>query len=121
MAYGFFKSYHYAMDGPVNAIPHTGHLFKDNNGNFSPIIWDLNGSLWYFQKRITSQPVTTSRSAGIGHIFHGSANNQNKSDYSNVFFRSYKRMYVAHMRTILNETICKWEWFNKSQSITGNR
>lgn len=96
-----FENLTISLDGPINSIPHNYYLFKDNNGRFSPILWDMNMAFGTFKNGLP-QPVTNATLQELD-IFHNSTDPNNK--LTTQFFSSdrYKRMYVAHMRTILNE------------------
>ena len=48
-----FENLTVCLDGPINSIPHNFYLFKDNNGRFSPLLWDMNMGFWNFHKWIT--------------------------------------------------------------------
>ena len=96
-----FSNLTITLDGPINTIPHNFYMFKDNNGRFSPIIWDLNGSFGTFKNGLT-QPVTTQDLQELD-VFHEDSNNQNKMTTKMFSSDQYKRVYIAHMRTILNE------------------
>jgi len=96
-----FENLTVCLDGPINSIPHNFYLFKDNNGRFSPLLWDMNMAFGTFTNGLPG-PVLPSDLQELD-IFH------NINDASNMLttqvFSSdrYKKMYVAHMRTILNE------------------
>ncbi len=96
-----FENLIVCLDGPINAIPHNYYLFKDNNGRFSLILWDMNQAFGTFTNGLPS-PVTNQSLQELD-VFYGSTNNQN--NLTNKIFSSdqYKRMYIAHMRTIINE------------------
>jgi hypothetical protein len=96
-----FENLTVCLDGPINSIPHNLYLFKDNNGRFSPILWDMNMAFGTFKNGLP-QPVTTQDLQELD-IFHGSTNNQNKMCTQMFSSDQYRRMYIAHMRTILNE------------------
>ena len=96
-----FSNLTITLDGPINTIPHNFYMFKDNNGRFSPIIWDLNGSFGTFKNGLP-QPVTTQDLQELD-VFHEDSNTQNKMTTQIFSSDQYKRMYIAHMRTILNE------------------
>ena len=98
------------LDGPINNMSHNFYMFKDNNGRFSPIIWDLNSSFGTFRVSL-SNPASTQDLQELD-IFHGSTNNQNKMCTQMFSSDQYRRMYVAHMRTILNE-----QFINSNYSI----
>ena len=50
-----FENITVCLDGPINSIPHNFYLFKDNNGRFSPILWDMNMAFGTFTNGLPSQ------------------------------------------------------------------
>jgi len=96
-----FENLIVGLDGPINSIPHNFYLFKDNNGRFSPLLWDMNMAFGTFTNGLPI-PVTNADLQELD-IFHESTNSQNKLTTQVFSSDRYKRMYVAHMRTILNE------------------
>ena len=110
-----FSNLTITLDGPINNIPHNFYMFKDNNDNFSPIIWDLNGSFGTFKNGLTT-PVTTQDLQELD-IFHGSTNNQNKMCSQMFSSDQYRRMYVAHMRTILNEQFANNDYSTRALQL----
>ena len=96
-----FENLIIGLDGPINSIPHNFYLFKDNNGRFSPLLWDMNMAFGTFTNGLPN-PVTNANLQELD-IFHESTNSQNKLTTQIFSSDRYKRMYVAHMRTILNE------------------
>jgi len=96
-----FENLTVCLDGPINAIPHNYYLFKDNNGRFSPILWDMNQAFGTFTNGLPN-PVTNQSLQELD-VFYGSTNNQNNLTSKIFSSDQYKRMYIAHMRTIINE------------------
>ena len=96
-----FENLIVGLDGPINSIPHNFYLFKDNNGRFSPLLWDMNMAFGTFTNGLPN-PVTNADLQELD-IFHESTNSQNKLTTQIFSSDRYKKMYVAHMRTILNE------------------
>ena len=116
-----FENLTVSLDGPINSIPHNFYLFKDNNGRFSPILWDMNMAFGGFTMGLPGN-VQNSDLQELD-IFHDSSNNQNK--LTNKIFSSnrYRKMYVAHMRTILNEQFVNGFYNTKAlalQSLISN-
>jgi hypothetical protein len=82
------------------------YLYKDNHGRFDPIMWDLNMSLGGF-------PFAGNQSGGMGSLTVANMQNfplnyhNNDTDWPLIKIvmndPTYKRMYVAHMRTIASE------------------
>jgi hypothetical protein len=96
-----FENLIVGLDGPINSIPHNFYLFKDNNGRFSPLLWDMNMAFGTFTNGLPN-PVTNADLQELD-IFHESTNSQNKLTTQIFSSDRYKRIYIAHMRTILNE------------------
>ena len=71
-----FENLTVCLDGPINTIPHNFYLFQDNNGRFSPILWDMNMAFGTFTNGLTT-PVQNADLQELD-IFHSSTNNQNK-------------------------------------------
>jgi len=110
-----FENLTVCLDGPINAIPHNYYLFQDNNGRFSPILWDMNQAFGTFTNGLPS-PVTNQSLQQLD-VFYGSANNQNS--LTNQIFSSdqYKRMYIAHMRTIINEYFSNNQYYTRAVQL----
>ena len=96
-----FENLIVGLDGPINSIPHNFYLFKDNNGRFSPLIWDMNMAFGAFTNGL-QQPVTNTDLQELD-IFHNITDLNNKLTYQIFSSSRYKRMYLAHMRTIIDE------------------
>lgn len=82
------------MDSPINVF-HNFYLFGDASGRFNPLLWDLNMSFGGFQ-------------SGPGG---GSTLDPLRNSTSNTYLLisrmmsipRYKKMYLAHMRTMIEE------------------
>ncbi len=109
-----FENLTVCLDGPINAIPHNFYLFKDNNGRFSPIMWDMNQAFGTFTNGLPS-PVTNQDLQELD-IFHtgGTDNYMNNQIFSSD---RYKKMYAAHMRTILEENFSNSNYANRISDL----
>ena len=96
-----FENLTVCLDGPINSIPHNFYLFGDNNGRFSPVLWDMNMAFGTFTNGLPN-PVSNVDLQELD-IFHNSSDSKNKLTSHILNLDRYKRMYIAHMRTILNE------------------
>jgi len=110
-----FENLTVCLDGPINSIPHNFYLFQDNNGRFSPILWDMNMAFGTFTNGLPT-PVSVNDLQQLD-IFHNSTDPKNK--LTNQLFSSdrYKRMYVAHMRTILNEQFVNNNYLTRANQL----
>ena len=110
-----FENLTVSLDGPINSIPHNFYLFKDNNGRFSPLLWDMNMAFGTFTNGLPS-PVQVSDLQELD-IFHNSTDASNKLTTQMFSSDRYKRMYVAHMRTILNEQFVTNNYYNRALAL----
>jgi hypothetical protein len=110
-----FENLTVSLDGPINSIPHNFYLFKDNNGRFSPLLWDMNMAFGTFTNGLPS-PVQTSDLQELD-IFHNSTDASNKLTTQVFSSDRYKRMYVAHMRTILNEQFANNNYSTRASAL----
>ncbi len=108
-----FENLVVCLDGPINSIPHNFYLFQDNNGRVSPIIWDMNQAFGTFTNGLPT-PVNNQDLQELD-VFHGSLNSQNIMTTKIFSSDRYKRMYIAHMRTIMQEY-----FVNNSYSIAAS-
>ena len=105
-----FENLLVCLDGPINSIPHNFYLFQDNNGRFSPIMWDMNQSFGTFTYGLPT-PVSNQDLQQLD-IFHGASNNLNIMNMKMFSVDQYKRMYVAHMKTIINDYFVNGEYIS---------
>ncbi|MFD2916146.1 CotH kinase family protein [Psychroserpens luteus] len=102
------------LDSYIGQFKQNYYLYKDNNGQFKPVVWDLNMSFGTFAMTGESGGGpgpggggtlnTTTQKAQLDHLLHDTS-----SDFPLVSklltVPKYKRMYLAHFKTILTENI----------------
>ncbi len=90
------------LDSYIGGFAQNYYLYQDDNHRFNPVIWDLNESFGTFSSTGTTQLPNTSAKQQMTHLLH-----QNDAAWPLIqklmAVPTYKRMYVAHMRTILAE------------------
>jgi hypothetical protein len=110
-----FENLTVSLDGPINSIPHNFYLFKDNNGRFSPLLWDMNMAFGTFTNGLPT-PVLIADLQELD-IFHNSTDASNKLTTQVFSSDRYKKMYVAHMRTILNEQFVNNNYSTRASAL----
>jgi spore coat protein CotH len=89
------------LDSYLGNSKHNYYLYEDHNGRFNPIIWDLNGGLGIFNKIDFGPGLTTAQMQNLSPFLHG--NDTMWPLVKNILaVQMYKRMYIAHMKTIMN-------------------
>ena len=91
------------LDGPINN-PQNYYIYHDDAGRFNPIPWDLNESFGVFSFHQTLGNLSISQLQQLSPFA-----NLNSVEYpiisSILSNQSYKKMYVAHMQTMLEENV----------------
>lgn len=89
------------LDAPIN-FGHNYYIYMDNAGRFNPIIWDLNENFGVFSNLVGSSSLSTTGKQQLTPYL-----NENNSNYPIISQmladESYRKMYVAHMKTIMSE------------------
>ncbi len=89
------------LDAPVN-FGHNYYLFKDGSHRFNPVLWDLNENFGVFRRLIGGGPLTIQ---GMQHLDPFLNISHPNYPIINKILPdpTYRRMYVAHMKTIIEE------------------
>lgn len=94
------------LDSYMGAFCQNYYIYQDNTGRFNPIVWDLNmafGGFPYLGSGASSLgSLTIANMQQLPHSVH------NTDPYWPMITivqndAMYKRMYIAHIRTLLNE------------------
>lgn len=92
------------IDSYIGRFKQNYYLYKDNNGRFNPVVWDLNMSFGTFSDTGTLNLTSTISKKQLSHLLHSG-----DSDWPLVKklleIPTYKKMYLAHYATILAENI----------------
>ena len=108
------------LDSYSGAFCQNYYLYKDNTNHYNPTIWDLNmcfGGFPYVGSGTTSMAQLSIAGLGILPInIHSTDVNWPLINIVNSNAQ-YKRMLVAHMRTITNEFIANSNFQTKAQQL----
>ena len=96
------------LDSPVN-VAHNFYLYQDGTGRFNPIIWDLNENFGAFSMLINGPPLNVSDMQRLDPFLN--ENNLSYPILNKILTNdTYKKMYVAHMKTIIEENF-EDDWY----------
>ena len=102
------------LDSYAGGFKQNYYLYRMKNRQFYPILWDMNESFGKFGLTGTINLSSTTSKAQMTHLLHA-------NDASWPLIRKllsipmYKRMYLAHMKTIINENFANGAYFNNAQ------
>lgn len=104
------------LDSYIGAFAQNYYLYRSDQGQFMPIVWDLNESFGGFSMTGTSSLNSTTAKQQMTHLLH-----ENDSDYPLVeelmAIPTYRRMYLAHMKTILEENFDNGAYYDVAESL----
>jgi CotH protein/lamin tail-like protein/type IX secretion system substrate protein len=88
------------LDSYIGGFAQNYYLYRDDNGRFIPIVWDLNESFGTFSMSGSGNLNNTSSKQRLDHLLHlNDASYPLVSQLLNV--PTYKKMYLAHCKTFL--------------------
>lgn len=104
------------LDSYIGRFKQNYYLYKDDNGRFNPVIWDLNMSFGVFSDTGSGNLMNTAAKRTMSHTLHA-------ADAAWPLFQkllavpSYKKKYLAHYKTILTEMIASGNYLTDAQAI----
>jgi hypothetical protein len=104
------------LDSYLGNGTHNYYMYRDHNKRFNPIIWDLNGGIGIFSKANMGPPLSLTQMENLSPMLH--ANDTMWPLMKNLMaIPMYKRMYIAHMKTIMNENVASGTYSTYAQSL----
>jgi hypothetical protein len=108
----------------VNLSSYTGAhsinylLYRDNNGRFQPILWDLNLAFGSFKNTGKGSDLDLKELQNLDPLLH--ADNPYKPLISQLLKDPlYKKMYLAHVRQIVDENFSSGAYEKRAQELQG--
>ncbi len=103
------------IDSYIGTFKQNYYLYKDDNGRFNSIVWDLNMSFGVFTQTGTISLAITTAKKQMTHVLH--ANDAAWPLVQKLLaVPKYKRMYLAHFRTIFEENFSNDSYYTTGQS-----
>ncbi len=100
------------------------YLYKTDDGRFNPIIWDLNmsfGGFRYSDGSLNFSGVDIDELKELDPLQHLSFSISPRPLMTNLFLNSsYKKMYLAHIRTIMQENLENGEYLDLAEELHDN-
>lgn len=105
------------LDGPINN-PQNYYIYKDDEGRFNPIPWDFNESFGGYTSHQTLGNLNTTQLQQFSPFANLTATAF--PIISKILSNpTYRKMYVAHMKTILEENFANGSYETEALEIQG--
>lgn len=105
------------LDSYSGGFAQNYYLYRDDEGKFNPVMWDFNESFGCFSQAGGSVNISSTASKQqMTHLLHS-----NDASYPLIkqllSIPMYKRMYIAHMKTMLLENFDNNAYYEKAQEM----
>ena len=104
------------LDSYIGKFQQNYYLYRSDEGQFLPVVWDLNESFGVFPLTGTINLNGTTGKQQMTHLLHEN-DNQFPLVQKLLADPTYKRMYIAHMKTILQENFANGEYADTGEML----
>jgi hypothetical protein len=104
------------LDSYIGAPTHNYYMYRDDNGRFNPIIWDVNEVFGNFNNAGGGPALSLAQEQVMSPYIHST--DPNWPLIQNLLANPmFKRMYIAHMRTIVNENFANGSYTTTAYNL----
>ncbi|MCB0597192.1 MAG: CotH kinase family protein [Lewinellaceae bacterium] len=107
------------LDSYTGRFCHNYYLYRDKEGVFHPIVWDMNLSFGGFRyDGSKGSPLSNEEMQTLSPFIHYKEKNEQRPLITQLLSESlYRKMYVAHIRTILNDYFVDSTYLRRAEEI----
>jgi len=106
------------LDSYLGRLSHNYYIYQDSMGQFNPIIWDMNMSFGGFRFAGTGKSLTDTELQELSPLLHYKSRNKERPLVLQLLDNDlYRKIYLAHIRTILNDHFNNDKYKERAQTI----
>ncbi len=106
------------LDSYTGRLCHNYYLYRDSFGIFHPIPWDMNMSFGGFRFDGLGPALSNEKMQKLSPFIHYKHQNEKRPLVTNLLKNSlYRKIYIAHLKTILEENFSNKAYLDKAQMI----
>ena len=106
------------LDSYLGRLSHNYYIYQDSMGRFNPIIWDMNMSFGGFRFAGTGKSLDDSELQTLSPLLHYKSRNKERPLVLQLLNDELNRkIYLAHIRTILNEHFKNGQYMKRAKAI----
>lgn len=107
------------LDSYAGRLCHNYYLYQDSFGIFHPILWDMNLSFGGFRYDGLAA-LSNDKMTKLSMFNHYKQKNQKRPLITNLLRNShYRKIYVAHVKTIVNDHFANKSYLERARLIQG--
>ncbi|MFH1197301.1 MAG: CotH kinase family protein [bacterium] len=104
------------LDSYIGVFAQNYYLYKDNTARFNCVLWDFNESFGTFSGTGITELRTTISKIQMTHLLH-SGDAKWPLVQKLLAVPRYKKMYLAHLQTLLNDNFADSSYIKAAQSL----
>lgn len=106
------------LDSYTGRLCHNYYLYKDTTGVYHPVLWDMNLSFGGFRYTGIGAPLSNEKMQTMSPFIHYSEKNPKRPLITNLLnIDLYRKIYVAHMQTIVNDFFVDGTFLKRAEEI----
>ncbi len=106
------------LDSYTGRLCHNYYLYRDTYGIFHPIVWDMNMAFGGFQYDGTGPALSRENLIELSPFVHYKDQNEKRPLITNLLkVDLYRKIYIAHIKTILEENFISKEYLKRAETI----
>jgi hypothetical protein len=106
------------LDSYAGRLSHNYYLYRDSFGIFHPIVWDMNLCFGGFRYSGLGNPLSNEAMQNLSPLLHYREKNLKRPLITNLLHDGlYRKIYIAHMRTILMENFAEDAFMKRAREI----
>lgn len=106
------------LDSYLGRLCHNYYMYRDTFGVWHPIIWDMNLSFGGFRYTGLGQPLTDEKLPKLSMFLHYKEQNDRRPLITQLLRNElYRKIYVAHIRTIVEENFAEGQYLEKAEAV----
>lgn len=106
------------LDSYTGRLCHNYYLYRRQNGQFVPLIWDLNLSFGGFRFAGTNKSLSDQEMQELSMFLHYKTKNEKRPLITNLLENPlYRKIYLGHVRTIVEENFANGWYKERMQEI----
>lgn len=106
------------LDSYTGRLSHNYYLYQLPGGQFTPILWDMNLSFGGFRYTGIGKALTDLEMMELSPFIHYKEQNPKRPLITHAFQNTlYRKVYIGHMRTILEENFSNGWYLERAREI----
>lgn len=107
------------LDSYLGRLCHNYYLYKDSIGIYHPIVWDMNLGFGGFRYTgLDNSPLSNEQMQEMSAFLHYKEHNKKRPLVNQLLSnRLYRKIYIAHMKTMLEEEFASGAFKEKAIKV----